>query len=258
MTLSRALSGAMLATAVLAAPAIGQSTTFFPACSAGAFKVCASAEVWLNGTSLVMHVRNLNQTPSTGPTDLSSYFSETGGWHTIRAVGVQNLGYTLAGTSTQVTARYFANGTSRVLSSWAGDADANAIQVYNTGADADRGHQEGIVGCFDVGPSNKKHVSTCTTGAAPAPYVEFTITGFSSLWWNDDAYFGFHGVQAAYEDCDVSNFDERCTGNSFKGAPPPTEVVPEPITMILLGSGLLGVGGAAARKRKKEGEIETA
>ncbi|HSJ30821.1 MAG TPA: PEP-CTERM sorting domain-containing protein [Longimicrobiales bacterium] len=41
----------------------------------------------------------------------------------------------------------------------------------------------------------------------------------------------------------VSEVDERC------GLP--TEVVPEPITMILLGSGLLGVGGAQARRRRR-------
>jgi hypothetical protein len=33
------------------------------------------------------------------------------------------------------------------------------------------------------------------------------------------------------------------------------QVVPEPITMVLLGSGLLGVGGAAARRRKED-EVE--
>lgn len=43
---------------------------------------------------------------------------------------------------------------------------------------------------------------------------------------------------------DVSDIDDRC------GLP--TEVVPEPITMILLGSGLLGVGGAQARRRRRD------
>ncbi|HSK18854.1 MAG TPA: PEP-CTERM sorting domain-containing protein [Longimicrobiales bacterium] len=48
----------------------------------------------------------------------------------------------------------------------------------------------------------------------------------------------------------ASEIDERC------GAGPPTEVVPEPITMILLGSGLLGVGGAQARRRRRNALTE--
>jgi hypothetical protein len=44
----------------------------------------------------------------------------------------------------------------------------------------------------------------------------------------------------------VSEIDERCGM--------PTEVVPEPITMILLGSGLLGVGGAQARRRRRNAQ----
>jgi hypothetical protein len=47
----------------------------------------------------------------------------------------------------------------------------------------------------------------------------------------------------------IDAIDDRC-GTMAPPPPPPPEVVPEPITMVLLGSGLLGVGVARRRRRK--------
>jgi hypothetical protein len=240
-----------------AAPA--EAVTFYNICSPGAFKACASADVTISPSNqLVIRVWNMNQS-TTGV--IADYASATGGWHTITAMGISGIGYTMSGSSTSLTARYFNGTTYTALSQWtSGNNPTNAqqLQITNTGASVANGHREGIVGCLDPGQSNANHVSTCNTYPA-APYVEFTISGFSSLSLNN-AIFEFHGQQVAQATgCTTfSASNPACTENSLKGRGPPTEVVPEPITMILLGSGLLGVGGAAQRRRRREAEIAKA
>jgi hypothetical protein len=48
---------------------------------------------------------------------------------------------------------------------------------------------------------------------------------------------------------DVATVDARC-GTTFDGGPDAT--IPEPITMVLLGSGLLGIGGLRLRRRRHD------
>lgn len=249
-------------TLALAAAAIGaaaspagaqQGYLYYNACGGArgnaSLVVCASADIQLVGSTLRMRVWNMEVDGGSG---MSSYASQFGGWHTIISVGLEYTGNSNPGSGTLTNARYvFGSGPGDVtnLTHWHSVAGANPLRV-EIGSITD-GHQEGIVGCTDAGPVYANHVATCGSYGF-APYVAFTFSGVDPNINFADYNFEFYSAQIA---------DGYFAKPSGTGVPvPPNSVVPEPITMVLLGSGLLGVGGAGLRRRRKEelGEDEIA
>jgi hypothetical protein len=91
-------------------------------------------------------------------------------------------------------------------------------------------------------------VTVIATMSAPGAY-SFSYTGNAYIS-STRACFDANGVQVA--NCNVTTAGKLYQGGDYRGAvTTPTNVVPEPMSMTLLGTGLLGLGLVGLKRRKQ-------
>lgn len=213
----------------LSAPAKASAVTVFnwSGCGGASFMSCATVVAnWDAGSStLILDVTNTN--PNAGWTGV------------IARLGFTGIGGTINTATSSATG----------AGSWSFSNSLNAISAY-AGAQA------------NPAPTNN--------GLADGESAQFTIKYSVAPNWNAASFsFGLHEISAddywkrnEIEGCSGSNklfvtkTGETYTPNTVIGGgacwpdDPPTDVVPEPATMVLLATGLIGLAGAQLRRRK--------
>ncbi|HEX7050781.1 MAG TPA: PEP-CTERM sorting domain-containing protein [Longimicrobiales bacterium] len=222
-----ALLGAGL---LLPAAARAADIEFNHYCTLGAFKVCASVHVFASSDfrTITLRLWNLETNDSAAdPNGQASTFTAIGLYHA-------NSAFEFNGNATLESATF---GGLSVASLWT--KSANSIQA-ELGRQTKKGNQGGIVGCTD--PGGTDHLQTCNSFPG-GPFLELTFHT-DEAFSLESLQFRLHAQQVGPD----QQYSVKC--DSGDGRCVPTNVVPEPITTVLLGSGLLGIAGAARRRRK--------
>lgn len=247
-SLKRAALGAIFVGVATSAGA-QESFNFDNHCIMGSFRVCASVRlssttttVWdpisrRNSYVLTMDVWNLNGT--------------LGVQHTMTSIGLYHAGssFDWSGRINSYSVSY--NGAN-ITSEWThqGANDIQTLGGMRLELREGTSGNSGIVGCTVPGGGTKW--ATCWNGGSSFPgdpFVRFTFN-LSQQFSMNDVELRWHSQQLP----DGSSL--KCDTGGAGDYPDciPNTQVPEPATLVLLGTGMAGVMGAARRRRRRSAD----
>lgn len=240
---------------LLAAPGVARaggpgSLNFDNYCVTGAIQVCASVRLQSVAGHLTMQVWNLQGT--------------LGSVNTITSIGLyhSNALYNFTGAVSNYSVNYVQNGHSTNISPFwttGGATDIKTLGGQNTELALGTGGNNGITGCTNPGGKNSLHWSTCNSFPG-VPFVQFDFNFANNAQFDlTDAQLRWHSTQVPRVGslkCDTGGYGDYPPCVSSSGGH--GDVTPEPVTMVLLGTGLVGMGGGALRRRRKQAAEKTA
>lgn len=237
---------AALAAVALSATAANAQTKSWNVCGGNAFNTCASVHLSISGQNVTLNVWNLSGF-------YGSYASTV-----FTGIGFEGIGNVTALTTPTPTMTgpvrpgdtpgrwYFTND----------EEIGGGINLDVVGQSGKSGqgnvHNSIASGCSDndlLPGGAELWMNPCSMPTNPvggAGWVTMTFS-FSGTWDLDNTYLlvkGQNGPDGASTQCITGGNDANCFN-----------VVPEPVTMVLLGSGLAGMGGVNFFRRRKKEEI---